>query len=382
MAKKKKVYKQESILSEDMRHIFIGAVLASQNALVVSESGLGKTAFVKHPANRVFGEDHVLFMELSPSTTKADVAGYPNPLYMLTPDAQERGIADWVVEGTPLDPRYDLVILDELTRGSSVAFDELIHRMHDETSGRRPTFLATANWLTIDQRNQPVFDRMATIYHYKDNSDGDLDAFFHNADVSTWEFNLPTRAEVEQVRLWTAEYMRLQGDALDELECTDVILNTMQEIIRLAFGTALKTTKPRRLKTWKQLLYALGCYYNGMKQDWDTLPAEVFEVLKFAYPCQNATEQMRWQEIVVGLYNPESSAMDEYLQNAYADFKAVTAKANGDKDVITRELGSRLQNASAEMDAMFGAAQPKLVADAKKKLQDMMKKALRGEKLD
>lgn len=379
MAKTKFVHKP-SRLETDMRWIVIGAVLAKQNLLVVAEPGTGKSGMCKWMPHQIFGEEHQLVIECSPSQTRADIAGYSNPLYKLTPNAEEMGITEWVVEGTPLDPRYDVVVLEELTRDSTVGFDELVHRMHDETTGHRPVFVANANWLTVDQRTLPLFERIASIYHFVADGDDDVEAFLYSKDLSAREFDLPTRDEVMQVRQWLNEFMLLEGEELNQLSCFAAIKSAILEVKRLTIGTPLKTNK-RRLKTWKAMLYATGCYFNGMQQDWETLPVGAYEVLKFAYPCQRKEEQDLWQSIVAGLYDPEGGVVAEMLENAYADFKETVKNANGNKDIIMRELGDKFQNFSAEMDSMYSASDPRVV-EAKKLLNAMYRAAVQGKPLD
>lgn len=359
----------------DAPHNFIA------NGFVVHNTG--KTSIGKHALNQVFGVEHTMVLACSPSLTRAAVHGYANPVYQLTSDDRKHEVQSWITEGAPVNPNIFACILDELNRAGAVLNDELIHATHDEFSGWRPVYFGTLNWLTLDQRTLPLFDRFAFCHHFKEH-DFDIEQTLSNAAVRTWTFNVPSYADVMKVRAWTLEFMEAQEEELLNYKAFGAIMKFLKEVSRQMIQKKLNWNR-RRVTQWKEILYSVGAYYSNAP-DFETFPAEVFEVMKFAYPSQSPEEQLRWQEIVVALVNVEQTAIDEFVNNILAQYSDLVAKYGGTKKLaenrtaITTEIGSMLQDQITELKEQFGETPE--VKSAVSKIRKAYMNMLSGKALD
>lgn len=357
MSPRNKVIQKDGLLRE-MEFALTGMALSRQNGLFVSDPGTGKTSIAKHAGNQMFGAEHVLMVECSPSMVRENLVGYENPLFQVTTDAAKKGIKPWVTDGTPVDPNVFYCVLDEMTRVGQIGADELIHVTHDEYDGHRPVYAATANWLQVDQRTLPLFDRFAFVHHYKENN-FDIEGILSNAAVRTWTFEVPSYEQIMQVRAWTQKFMEASGDELKAYKAFTPVARFMKEASRAMLNSGLVWNK-RRVAQWKEILFACGCYYSGMVEDFEKLPAEVYEVMKHAYPSHDEKQQMKWHEIVDGLVDAVGSAIEEFKNNTFNKWRELV-KAHGgvkalakNREIITTELGQMLQDAQDELRELYG----------------------------
>jgi len=376
------VVEQPDELKEILEPVVSAAVLAHQNAIVISEPGYGKTEILYAMLAQVFGEKHSMILPCVPTTQASHVIGYENPIYQIDPDAEAKGIPHWITTGTPVDPECFGCLLDEAPRLGDLGNDALIHSMHPVSKFHRPVYVATANWWQPTPRNAALRDRFAYTIFYMP-SLVDIPLLIRKKKIQTWTFDLPTLEEVDQVREWLHEY--ITSEDIDSYECTPVIealLNTIQKLCEQ--DKADFTMNNRHVFYWRSMLYALGCWKAG-SNDFDEIPRVAYDALSYAYPVTDIGDSLRWKSLVMSTVDVIETELGEFQANAYAKWRQIRqkfARSNGKLspealDQFSKELGGEWARAERELMERF-PNEPRVNAKLKE-MASIFRKMIRGE---
>lgn len=317
-----KTFSQPDELVNILTPVMTAAMLAWQNVLLISKPGYGKSEILSAMGNQVFGpdaldgEDRTFVLPCTPSTLPPDIVGYANPIYAIDPEAEEKGIPYWITKGTPVDKEILYCVLEEATRIGDLGGDTLVHAMHNISKFHRPLYVANANWLTPTPRNEALRDRFAFTIWYQP-SIVDIDALVAKPAIETWQFNLPTFEQIQQVQAWMNEYITRPTD----YQCNQLIVGLLKQIQRVCEGTEFEFNN-RRVFQLRSMIYVMGCYY-AQTNDFTQIPREVYDALQYAYPCVDFRQSSQWRKIVMSVVDVVETQIAEFKSNAYQAWQEI-----------------------------------------------------------
>jgi hypothetical protein len=335
------------------------SLLACQNMEVISAPGLGKTSILHFMARQVFGGmleegGHYLKLECTPSTRVERVIGYENPLFMLDPDAKEKGIPRFITEGTPRDPNVWHVLLNERSRLNEMAADALIPVMDLELNRyKQVTFWGDSNHLPQSERFEALGDRFALRIHYPEPVT-DVEGVMSKPPLHTWTFDVPNWDEIIETRA-ALEAWRIGGNDNKTFHLIKDALNTVASAIP---GTAFRIN-PRRVVQWTAILYAMGFHASGEAHFGD-LPLKAFQALSFCYPTKTPVEALEWRKLVMASVDPLETAIAEFEHQAIMQWKDEYPAVHDMHDVQARQqalrsgIGKKLAELQKEIAERFG----------------------------
>lgn len=343
---KSTVYDPADDLKNLLEPVLAVSLFTKENVMLTGGVGVGKSEIETYLARQVFGEDAVLTLACTPALSAAKISGHPNPALYIDPSAVQRGAPEYIVDRTPLDPRYRVVILDEWPRLSPLAQAELVHVLHN-LNPNRPVFWGTANWTKNDMETEAVRDRMGISILY-DAPEMDVEAIMKKDDISTWSFDVPDAATIDEVR----KAMRTPTPK----KSFEAMRDLMVEINRMARTQTNGITfdvNNRRVKQWQRMLWAAGIFQFG-STEWSTVAPMGLEAIKFAYPVVTKVEALQWSRIIATVSDVVGAAIAEFVANAYTQWQEIIARGNGkrsqsNREEIARVLGGVLSDAQSTL---------------------------------
>lgn len=363
------------------------SLLACQNMEVIGDPGSGKTSLLHFMSMQVFGgqvgeaeDGHYLKLECTPSTRAERIIGHENPLYVLDPMAEEKGIPRWVLDETPRDPQVWHVLLNERSRLNEIAADALLPVMDIELNKfHQVTFWADSNWLSNNPRTAALGDRFAMRVWYV-NPIVDVAGVMSKPPVKTWQFQLPDFQTIAEVRAALDDWRKTGQNS----KPYKAILATIQSIAEAIPGTSFQLNN-RRITQWVNILFAMGYYHTG-KLDFDALPIDAMRALAFCYPTATPVEALEWRKIVMASVDPletaiaefEAQAMKQWMES-YDNIRK-TRNPQERQQQITNQIGTLLAGYQKELQTRYqGDVRAK---QAIARLSKVYQKMLRNEPIE
>ena len=346
-------------LKDKLESMYTASLLGGQNSMVVCAPGWGKSTLSYNMAKQVAGsEDGVVFLPLSPSTPPEAVTGAINPAALMN------GVIEYNIKHTPYDRDAHIVILDEAWRSSEVIFDLLIHATNDITRSCRPVFWGTSNFVVKSARTEALRDRFALWMYY--NPVGvDVASIVNARPMSEWTFNLPTWEQVQDIR--KAEFTPKARQA---------VLATLQELVNMVAGENF-VVNPRRVEAWREILFGASVFYGG-KNDFDTVPTEAMQLLRYAYPSPDEATAAKWEQVVLAIVDSVGVKIEQFLAIAYDKFnQVVSSKSASEKSAMMAQLGQVSADCISELEILGGG--DSRVEEAITSMNQWFRKAAKGE---
>lgn len=350
-----------------IKSVFIASALSGNNAMVVSPPGWGKTEMALQGASKVSGgNEGVIFLELEPSSPPELVKGTYDPAQVL------QGKMVKLLDNTPYDPRARVVILDELWRSNDIVFDALVHATNNKQVDpfTKPVFWATSNFVGKSERTEALRDRFAFWLHIEPDSLSAKDVMkshINNGHTSDegWANDFPSWDECVKIR-----QSQISDDAA---ECVCIL----GEQLAAEAEKEKFIVNPRRLTQWTEILARLSVYYSGTTS-FTTVPMEASKILRYAYPCVDATTSIRWQKVAAAVSDVVGTAIEEYKAMALNKFEdVVKASSSSDRTRLVTDLGVALAEAQTTLQTV-GGKDPR-VATVCQELTDWFAKAVSGK---
>jgi hypothetical protein len=305
-------------------------------------------------------------------------------MYMIDPQAEQKGFPYWITKNTPVDERFGAVLLDEISRFGDLGSDAVVHIAHDASQYHRPVLVATSNWQNISPRTEALRDRFPFTIIYEPTL-VDVQAVMMKPAIETWEFDLPSLEDVNKVRGWTDEYMEAHKnpDFMNMYKCAPIIVRLLTDLSKMCEGTPYEINN-RRVRMYEKVIYTMGCYYADDK-DFEIIPAPAYDALSYMYPVTSLSESLGWHKMVLAMVDIAATEIAEFQANAYAQWKQIIeqTKVRGQSpDQATLEnLGRALGAAWAANEKELKARHPNdpRVNDALRQMQAIYRRMLRGD---
>jgi len=380
------VVDQPDELKAILEPVVSAAALSDQNAIVVGPPRCGKTEIFLYMGIQMFGKDHAMMVPCTPTTPESKLMGYESPIYQINPiEAEKNGVPRWTTYGTPVDENVSVCVLDEIPRLGDPGSDALVSTLHDISIFHKPLYLATANWWMPTPRTAALHERFVfTVLHNP--SEVDISKLIRKKRISTWEFDLPTRDEIVQVREWLETYISSDVD-IDDYKCTkeiDILLNTIQTL-------ALQDQANFEISNgivfaWRSILYAMGCWKAGAN-DFEELPRIAYDALSYAYPVTDIGMSLHWRSLIMSTVDVVETEIGEFKANAYAKWRMIRKKyerSNGKLpaealDQLSKEMGKEWAKAERELQERFPDSS--VVTGALREMASIYRQMIQGKEI-
>ena len=236
----------------DVRDLYVASLVTGWHSLVVGAPGWGKTDIALSLLTDVYGSDAFLFLRLHEAILPNRLEGSTDMDHLLQKSEFRLNRT-----GTPYDPKYQAMLLDEMGRGNDVAYGLLMDVLDRKDTTTLMPVLATANFLPVGKKYEGLLDRFA-LWHWV--SPGSLDARAvalaqasrrESDPMLTVPGRLPTVAELDFC------HTALPGpDALNALGDTIDLIGA--EMVKEG-----KLLHPRRIAMFTKILLRMSYYLTG-----------------------------------------------------------------------------------------------------------------------
>jgi hypothetical protein len=313
-----------------------------------------------------------VFLPLDPSTPPERLLGAYDPAQMLN------GQLVRIENGTVYDPNGKIFVLDEIFRANDIACDILLHAIEDKFSSlaTRKVFIGTSNHIGKAERVEAFRDRFALWMIFNpeigsgDVSNAYLNSLIHNGSnpVDTdWAKDLPAWDDILKIR--SLKPTQKSADVI-----TDMVKTLASEAKEAGFPV-----NPRREVQWTELLFFTTTYKKG-SNDFTDIPANVSNLLQYAYPITDTETAASWKQVALSVHNTVASAIEAIKNVAYQEFvKIANASGRGAQDNIVM-LGAKLAEFNSELVNKYGNVPE--VNEAIGEITELYRRAVLGEKLE
>lgn len=335
---------QADIFRKDLEAMYTASLLSGMNAQTITPPGWGKTKMSLWMGRQVTGTDGTLLMECNPAMQPDLIRGVTDIQALIKTGAVAR-----IVVNTPYDERVAICVLDEYGRLSDIAFDLLIHATNDYLRDVRPVFWGTSNFAAKGARTEAFRDRFALNYIPSMKMDDlTVTQVVTSDDISTWSFSLPSLEDIKAVR-----GMVPSADAIEAVH--QAVMALYQAITSTSEGKRFaKDLNPRRIEAWKEILFRVSAYYY-QTNDFKTIHPEAGKAMRFAFPCQDATEYAAWVTVASVVQDPCSAAIEDIRNRAFTEMNKITSQTSPSaRQVAMGQLGVVIANAEQELGQFPG----------------------------
>lgn len=322
----------EGTNAELIRKAIVTGLISHENVSLVGMPGCGKTDIAVAIGRVILPSDQRHLWEITQSTEKEYLVGGID----YTKAAQ--GIFETNKTGTIHDLMIHYGILDEAARGGDPIFDEFIHGLLNPLIPRdeQAIFIATNNFVPKNERSEAMVDRIALWEHlpYERVCRAVIDSQLGNMNSQPQVRGfIPKWSDCEAV--WQSSLgpkaIKCLGDFIDSIQDEAAQYTKMPFLVN-----------NRRTRQWSRIFGRVGTFFSG-SNDFSTLPKEVIDAARIAWPTHDDVEAACWKEIVNAMADPLQLVIDEKLALAYADFKSLWANvaSSSQRAAAIPKLGER-----------------------------------------
>lgn len=334
-------------VAEDIKRLITAALVTGQNVMIVGGPGTGKTTIARSYAEQLFGNDYCM-ARIEPTSAPEKLKGSLNIQKFFTD-------GEWSINvtNTPYAPNNRLVILDEFGRANSALFDLMMFICDRVGETDAPPVIGTSNFLPTGERQQALLDRFSLYYWVQpepialeDIMNAHLSGNVPHLDVSdlSWE-RIQAAKEVKISERGKKAVHKTLSALIDEAQQNSRVLN------------------PRRVTQWVYLLSRMSAYSVG-HGDFNRVPDEACDLLKYAYPTLSSAEQLQWAEIAGSVADAVGTAIDAITANLYSHLQKNNAIAPNQRIEKSTEFGRLLQGVVTSLKELGEKHQDERCAEA------------------
>ncbi len=353
-----------------MVDLTLASLLSGTNAVSVGAPGWGKTDVASAIAAGIYGPQ-ALTLSITPSLPPEAIVGPTDIAILLNQSRLVNNIA-----GSPYDPAYQLLVMDEIGRASELICDQLLFLLERKDVPNPAPVVATTNFMPTSEHTRAMLDRFALWYWVKA---GTLDAravaraqgrsLGAAGQPLTVAQTLPTAQDIADVR--AASF-------------TDRAVDAVSDTVELLAGECQKTgyqLNPRRVAQWTRLLLRAGLYHTG-SSDFAETPKEAVALLRFAWPTMSEQEFIRWGKVIGNLSDPLAVAIEDVLSAAVGEFNKVAAIADvGARMGETAKLATFLASQQSTLQALGNGKGDPRIPQAITQLTTWFSSAAQGQQV-
>jgi MoxR-like ATPase len=324
----------------EIAEVLAASVLSRQHAIVLSAPGTGKTEILLSAARQWVGEGRYSYVSLDPSTPPEEIKGSFSPAEFF-----ESGKFVRVEEGTPHDPNNEIIIIDEIGRGSGIVFDLLLKTL--KMVGRRqPTVWGISNFMPRDDRLEALIDRF-TLWLWTNpgilNMADIVRVQLHSNGAPQLDMKgLPTWDEIEHV--WQAT-----PGPQAEKAVADLLRDLEQEAKQNGRRPNLRTAAQ-----WTHLLFRAGVWHSGTA-DFATVPDDAVKMLRYAWAATSPDESASWSKIAGSVVDAVGAAIESAMAQVVGEMRKVAGMDAGKRSATIPQLGKLMQSTQATLESLAGA---------------------------
>ena len=357
----------------DILQVLTASAISNTNAIVISPPGFGKTEIFSRAAHEMTGGQWN-FTALTPSSPPTLIEGVYNPAEFLKGNMVRR------VEGTAMDPRNRVVILDEIGRASEPTYDSLLHAVDrkDVPANQRPVFWATANFVLTDERTEALRDRIGlwmhvrpVIHDQRQMLDSFREAFTHDLQLALPQA-VPSWDEIVRVRAC------LPGPRAHNA-LADFIQSVCEEI---AQPPEPENPNPRHLRQWYNTLFRYSVFLKGT-ENFTEVAAEAKKLVRYLWVQPTVKEWEAWGKKTRGVSDFVGAIIAAVQQHTIGQLNELIqktkARGKGDEQNMVMQATAIIQSGQKEITQKCG--DDDRAKKAKAGLQKLMIKVASGESI-
>lgn len=373
---------------KEMAEVHRASALSGVNCYVVgAEPGTGKTDISLASAYSMFGQDHVLFLRIDPSTDPMVVKKRYDPQALIT-----TGELKMIADGSPYDSRLIAWVIDEIARANDPMFDALLATLDMKSWPHqiKPVAFATGNWIPKSERTRAMIDRFG-MYYVVPNEAIEVQKFVAATlggmmdERKTVDFDYPSFDEIVETRKArpTPGVVELIGDFLADfreeiqqgLRVTDANGNV---VVKRQF----RAPNRRRLEMWEVILFRVS-YYLYQDDDFTDVHPDAYKMLAYSWRADTPEELNDWRDLVLATASdPIQAALERLIKQAYNSMTQIAnAGASAPPARIMQELMAEVQKNLDDAKELIENAgrDDAMVEQVQNDLQGAIAKLLRGE---
>jgi MoxR-like ATPase len=324
-----------------IRAVLRASVLSGQHALLLGGPGMGKTRMTVSAAHSIYGEQHVSFRRLSPSTSTEELRGPYDIAKLIDPvkPSMER-----VLHGTPYDPSVKLIVIDELSRASDVIFDVLLDVLDRVDTTSAPPVWSTANFAMRGTRVEALLDRIALWHWLPVQPEIDVEQMVSahlNGNASFDSSDMPTREQIDMCRT-----------VKPSQQAVTVVSEAMRALVDAAVREGI-VLHPRRLVQVSRVVFATSMCDAGAA-DFTSIGATTREAVEFCAPAPKSDQdQAIWRDVCDVLQSKfDDSRLVCDLIDRYAQEFSRIRDTVADQDLCRRQMVEVMTRAQVELREM------------------------------
>lgn len=352
-----------------MRDAVVASLLSGEHACLIGGPGFGKTDVAMSIARDVLPSNSKM-IRITSGMKESAINGAPNIAKLIN---ESQLVAE--VTGTAYDPSVKMVIVDEFGRASSMIYTSLMY-LTDRKSETVPV-IATSNFMPNDKAAEALLDRLGLWCWVNPTLTADearkisvAKSKGKNRQMSV-RGKLPTQQEIE------AAYAAQPGDKAIEV-IADIVFQLSVDAIAEGY-----TINPRRVSQWENVLFRVSFWLTGGNADFDKVPAEAVQMLRFCFPLRTQEEAEKWGRVVAAMADPVQVIIDDVLSRAAGALNAeadkISAMGAQARMSAIPAVGAVLAGFQTEL-AQAGAVDPRIQA-AMVQLSQWYATTVRGEKI-